>query len=113
MIYVVATYIGQVLGPVEDSDQSANHRTVYRHVREDGGRMVDCSRSHGALLASSAALSTSKASEAIPERADAVGGAIGSPDRESVNGHTLQWRVEEVKGAATTTEKRRLEKERR
>jgi hypothetical protein len=75
--------------------------------------MVDCSRSHDALFALSAVLSRSSASEAIPERADAVGGAIGSPDRELVNGHTLQSRVEEVRGAATSTEKQRLEKERR
>jgi hypothetical protein len=68
--------------------------------------MIDCSRSHGATFASSAVLSWSSASEAIPERVDAVGGAMVSPDQESLDGHALQSRIGEVEGMAATTTSR-------
>lgn len=65
--------------------------------------MIDCSRSHVATFASKAVLSLSSISEAIPKRANVVGGAMESPNREWLNDHALQSRVEEVKCAATTT----------
>jgi hypothetical protein len=45
-------YIRKVFGTVNDGYQSANDRPVDGHVGKDGSRMVDCSRSHGAVVVS-------------------------------------------------------------
>jgi hypothetical protein len=80
-------YIRKVFGAVDNGDQRANDRPVNGHVGEDGRRMVDCPRCHGAAGASGAVLSCeSRVSEG------SVGGAEVPPDRVSVKVHALRSR---------------------
>jgi hypothetical protein len=80
-------YIWKVFGAVDDGDQRANDRPVDGHVGEDGCRMVDCPRRHGAR---SRRLLSYRASRSGDE--GSMRGAEKPPNRGLLNVHALRSR---------------------